>query len=269
MRFLLLALTFTFVLNFNAGKGLAHEFWIEPAAFRMAPMASLTAQLRVGQAFSGVSLSYLPQNFERFDVIQRETVTAVEGRLGDNPALVMDGLGDGLAIITHETTASHLTYTDWDRFLRFAAHKDFGDVAALHDARALPREGFREVYIRYAKSLVAIGDGAGADRQVGLATEIVALANPYMEDLAAGMPVQVFLNGTPRADAQVELFDRAPDGAVENTLHRTDNSGIVTLPVTRGHTYLADAVVLEPVEPSGPDDAVWLTRWASLTFQVP
>ncbi|MBF9050955.1 DUF4198 domain-containing protein [Roseobacter sp. HKCCD9010] len=267
MRHLLLALTLA--LTLGVSKTQAHEFWIEPEGFQIAPDDNITAYLRVGQEFSGVTISYLPRNFTRFDVMQGDILTNVEGRLGDNPALDMGGFNDGLAIIVHETTANRLTYDEWDSFLRFAAHKDFGDVEARHDARGLPREGFRESYIRYAKSLVAIGDGAGQDRQVGLATEIVALANPYTDDVSAGLPVQVLLDGAPRVNAQVELFDRAPDGTVEITLHHTDEAGIAVLPVTAGHEYLADAVVLEPLDAPTPSDPVWLSRWASLTFSVP
>ena len=63
-----------------------------------------------------------------------------------------------------------------------------------------------ETYRRYAKSLVAVGDGKGSDRDVGLDTEIIALANPYTDDVSGGLPVLVTLYGEPRKDAQVETY---------------------------------------------------------------
>lgn len=267
MRAFLLAVTFASILPM--GKATAHEFWIDPVEFFVSAGDEMAANLRVGQEFSGSSYSYLPRNFTRFEVYAGDEARPVEGRLGDVPALAMAGLPEGLAVIAHETTNSRLTYTEWDRFLRFAEHKDFGDVGTLHDERGLSREEFVESYSRHAKSLVAIGDGAGSDRELGLVTEIVALANPYTDDLSDGLPVQVFYQGEVRADVQVELFDRDPEGEVTITLHRTDAEGIALLPVEPGHAYLADHVVLEPVEPTEDSPAVWHSYWASLTFAVP
>ncbi|MGR3640587.1 MAG: DUF4198 domain-containing protein, partial [Alterinioella nitratireducens] len=61
------------------------------------------------------------------------------------------------------------------------------------------------------------------------------MANPYTDDLSDGFPVLVLLEGEPRADVQVELFDRDPDGEVTVTLHRTDAEGRAVLPVEPGH----------------------------------
>ncbi|MEM9320222.1 MAG: DUF4198 domain-containing protein [Pseudomonadota bacterium] len=252
-----------------AGKATAHEFWIDALNYQVAAGEVIAGDLRVGTEFSGAPYSFIPRNFTRFEVWIDGAPRLVERRLGDLPALVMEDLPDGLAIVAHETTDTTLTYTEWERFVAFSEHKDFGDIAALQDGRDLPRQDFVERYSRHAKSLIAVGGGAGSDAELGLATEIVALANPYTDDLAGGFPVQVFYQGEIRADVQVELFDRAPDGSVTITLHRTDDDGVAVLPVTAGHEYLADHVVLQAIEPEEEGDPVWHTYWASLTFAVP
>ncbi len=252
------------------GKGAAHEFWIDPLSFAVDPGDEVQANLRVGEEFSGSAMSYLPRNFVRFDVISGDETRAVEGRLGDIPALAMGDLPDGLAIIVHETTENRLTWSDWERFAGFAEHKDLGDIAAMQAARGLDQEAVREGYTRYAKSLVAVGNGEGQDRRVGLRTEIVALMNPYTDDIPSrGLPVQVWLDDDLRTGVQVELFERAPDGEVTVTFYRTDASGIAYLPMTPGHVYLADAVVLEPADPGDGSDPEWTSLWASLTYQAP
>jgi len=136
-------------------------------------------------------------------------------------------------------------------------------------ARGVPETGCREVYSGYGKSLIAVGGGSGQDRAVGLKTEIVALANPYTDDLSGGFPVRVLFDGAPRADVQVEVFDRGPDGQVGVALYRTDAAGETVLPVQAGHEYLVDAVLLRAVAPLADDDPVWESLWASLTFMVP
>jgi hypothetical protein len=267
MKFWKLALTLAAIAA--GGKGAAHEFWIDPEAAMVAPGAAIEAQLRVGEGYRGSPQAYLPQNFTRFDVVAGGVARPVDGRLGDIPALVLDGLPDGLAVVVHQTAGQDLTWSEWDRFVGFAEHKDLGDVAALHADRGLDRVDVREVYIRYAKALIAVGQGAGADTRTGLRTEFVALANPYTDDLSGGVPVQLWLDDAVRADEQVELFERAPDGTVTVTLHRTDAEGIARLPVRAGHSYMVDAVVLEPVVPVSESDAEWRTLWANMTFEVP
>jgi hypothetical protein len=250
-------------------KGAAHEFWIDPDTYAIAPGEVLSGDLRVGQEFVGSSMSYLPRNFETFVVINGGQTREVEGRLGDIPALSVDDMAEGLAVVVHQTGVSDLTWSTWDRFLNFANHKDLGDVTALHEARGLSQEDVEEDYIRYAKSLVAVGDGAGTDTRYGLRAELVALDNPYTDDLGGTVTMALWYDDALQPDYQVELFAQDAEGTVEITLHRTDAEGVVTLPVEPGLTYMADAVFLEPNEPQADGDAIWITHWANMTFAVP
>lgn len=250
-------------------KATAHEFWIDPQDFTVEVGENLLADLRVGQEFSGAAMSYLPRNFETFVVINGGAVIEVDGRFGDVPALNIAELEDGLAVIVHQTTANQITWSEWERFLNFAIHKDLGDVTAMHEERGLSQEDVTEDYFRYAKSMVAVGEGAGEDSRFGLRTELVALANPYTDDIAAGVPMQLWYDGTVQPDYQVELYAESAAGEVTITLHRTDAEGVVLLPVEPGVTYMADAVFLESVEPAEDGDAIWVTHWANMTFQTP
>lgn len=254
----------------STGMAKAHEFWLTAEDYTIAPEDSLRVGLRIGSEMKGSSLIYLPKDIARFEVLQGDIARPVTGRMGDNPALVMEGLGDGLAIVVHETMDSTLTYTDFEVFRRFVEHKAFPTALADHAARGLPEKNFRETYRRHAKSLIAIGSGAGADRAVGLAIEIVALANPYTDSLAEGLPVRVLLDGAPYPDTQVELFQSAPDGTVTITRHRTDAMGEVSLPMQPGSEYLVDSVVLRALPNDDPvTGPVWHSDWASLTFRTP
>ncbi|TGD60837.1 DUF4198 domain-containing protein [Tabrizicola sp. WMC-M-20] len=258
------------VTAFSTAMAKAHEFWLSPEDYTVARDGVMQVRLRVGSEMKGHVLSYLPQDIDRFEVIQSDGVRPVEGRMGDNPALVMDARQDGLAVVVHETNDAVTTYDDFAEFQRFVAHKDFRTAVTDHTARGLRKTGFRETYRRHAKSLVAVGSGAGADRAVGMVIEIVALANPYTDDLTAGMPLLVLLDGVARPDAQLELFQTSPDGTVTITLHRTDADGLVTVPVLKGMEYLADSVNLRALPNDDVDvGPVWHSDWASLTFHTP
>ncbi|MGY9047582.1 MAG: DUF4198 domain-containing protein, partial [Rhodobacterales bacterium] len=230
----------------------------------------LKADLRVGQSFEGSAYPYVPANFTRFELIQGDAVRSVEGRAGDRPALNMAAPGDGLAVVVHVTRDYSLTYPKWETFVSFTEHKDIVWAQERHLERGLTKDRVRERYTRFAKSLIGVGTSAGADREMGLRTEIVALTNPYTDDLSNGFNVQVLYEGAPRADVQVELFDKAPgESKGVSTLHRTDDQGLVTLPVQTGHEYLVDSVVFNELDPETQDDHAWESLWASLTFRVP
>ena len=249
----------------------SHEFWIEPLAYQTDLDDRITGRLLNGQEFAGTELAFLPLRFERFTLASGMRQGEVENRLGARPALDMDPLTEGLNIVSYQSTMASLGYSEWEKFLKFAAHKDFQDIEARHDARGLPRDGFREGYWRYAKSLMGVGNSIGRDFRTGLDVEFVALDNPYTDDLSDGLRVQLYYLEETLADKQVELFEKAPDGTVEITLHRTDADGIATLPVKAGYSYLVDHVVLrEPsAELASEQDIQWETLWAALTFGVP
>jgi hypothetical protein len=270
MRILAIAFALTAALPVPS-QVLAHEFWIEPLSYQVQLDDMISGELTNGQEFAGSQLAYLPQRFERFTVAAGMRQGDVENRLGARPALDIAPLSEGLHVISYQSTLSTLTYTEWAKFLGFSEHKDFADIEAIHDARGLPREGFVEGYWRFSKTLVGVGNSIGRDFQTGLDIEFVALDNPYTDDLSNGLRVQLYYLDDVRGDAQVELFEKAPDGTVEITLHRTDAEGISTLPVKAGYSYLVDAVVLR--EPSAElaveADIEWETLWAALTFGVP
>jgi uncharacterized GH25 family protein len=160
---------------------------------------------------------------------------------------------------------------DFARFEAFVKHKDAAWVLEAHKARGLSQEGVQEVYSRYAKSLVGIGSAQGADIVAGLETEIVALENPYTGNMSDGIDVRVLYQGDPRANEQVEVYERSARGYLSVFTVRTNRNGVARVPVKAGARYMLDAVVLR--EPSAKmanqRGVVWESLWANLTFGVP
>ena len=243
----------------------AHEFWISPEAYQIEPGEPAIANIRVGESFKGGAQSYFTRTTERFDVVMDGKVIDPAATLGDRPVLNTPLPGEGLAIVVFETTDNRLTYREWQKFVNFVEHKAFEGALERHAERGLPETGFVETYRRFAKSLIAVGDGAGADTPVGLETEIVALANPYTDDVSAGLPVRVLLRGEPRVNAQVETYSQGPDGTIRVAFTRTNEEGIAMVPAVAGYQFMVDAVVLEERE----GDVAWHSMWANLTFAVP
>lgn len=262
------------------GAANAHEFWLQPEQYVVAPGDAAQATIRVGQDFKGNSYSFNPNDFERFELLTAGELTPVAGKLGDRPALNVDDPAEGLLIGVHQSDLERLTYKEFEKFAAFARMEGEDEVIEAHRARDLPASGFEEVYRRFAKTYLKIGDvsldDGGQDKPVGMALELVALANPY-EAGRADVPFQLLRDGEPEADAQVAVWSRVfgatdeagnvPEG--ERVLLRTDSDGRVVIPTVAGREYLASAVLIE--EPGAEElaeraDAVWYSLWASATW---
>ena len=251
---------------------MGHEFWIEPEEFVVQPGQKIVGNLITGEIFKGVPGVLIPDRVRRFDIQSADDIRPVEGRLGDVPALdVTAGDDSGLLRIVHVTGDSVLTWGTREDFFEFVRHKAADWVVEAHDARELPDAGFTEIFSRYARSLVAVGDGAGSDAPSGLLTEIVALANPYTDDLSEGLPVRLSYQGEPRTEAHIEVFERSGDGGISVSTVTTDADGIAVVPVAPGSVYLLDAVVIRTPEimETSRGTPAWESLWASLTFAVP
>ena len=262
---MLRTLSFASVLACISTLSNAHEFWIDPEAHFVSPDDQIIAHLRVGEVYQGSSYSYLPPRFQRFDYAFDGEIRPVEGTVGDRPAVAMDAPGEGLVTLVHVTTNSRITWKEFEKFESFVRHKDAVWTLDEHDARGLPRENVTEVYSRYAKSLISVGTGEGADIEAGLLTELVALENPFTDDTSDGLDVRLLYQGEPRRDEQIEIYEKDASGEVVVSLVRTDDEGVATIPVKPGHRYMLDAVVLR----EGGDQAQWESLWANLTFAVP
>lgn len=249
----------------------AHEFWLSPQDYDVPKGAPIVADIRVGEDFAGPAYVWLSRNVAGSALVQGEVVKPALSRLGDLPALRYGDAEEGLAVLIHASRHTRLVYDSWNDFKKFATSVDESRVIAAHDARGLSRDEVTEGFARFAKSLVAVGEGAGSDRFFGMPLEIVALANPYTDALPDGLPVQVLREGEPFGDKQLEIFSRSSTGDVTSEIVRTDAEGGAVVPLRPGDEYLLSSVLLReaPEKLAASLDVAWESQWASLTFRAP
>lgn len=254
---------------FAAPAAFAHEFWIAPEKYQVEVEENIQADFVNGQEFRGGTLAWFDKRVDRAEAMISDMIFPIEGRLGDIPAITQIAPEDGLMVLITEAAPSTVNYREPEKFADFVNHKDLPvDLEAMEYP-------FKEAYSRHAKALVGIGSGAGQDQPMGMATEFVALENPYTGDTSDGLDVQLFYQGVPRVGAQIEVFQMDPEGQVTITILRSDQNGKATIPVLAGHRYLIDSVVLRAPAPdtldrvAAPKTVKWETLWAALTFAVP
>jgi uncharacterized GH25 family protein len=256
-------------LTFGALNAHAHELWLDSKEFQPPEGENVQIQLRNGINFKGINLSYFNKRVKQFFWVQNGKQYIVKSRSGDIPAMSTLIESKGLVIVVYESTPDSLTYNEWEKFTNFIKHKDFPDAEKSHIARNLPKTGFKEIYHRYSKALIGLGHAKGRDSNFGLETEFVAQTNPYIVSANVDFTAQLFYQQLPRKNAQVEVFERDPEGLVTIFMLRTDENGSVSVPIKPGFDYLLDAVVLREAAPQTNNGAVWESLWAAMTFSVP
>ena len=95
-----------------------HEFWISPLAYNLNISQPILAHFRIGQEFNGSPQSFLRHRTVRHEIHHGGDTLKVNSRNGDRPAIQTNGLGDGLAILVHETSDSILKYNEFEKLFR-------------------------------------------------------------------------------------------------------------------------------------------------------
>lgn len=263
----------TFVLGLAATligtPSWAHDFWLQPSNFRVAPgqSASISMQVGHGQARQRWAVSN-----DRVLMLRR---TGPDGAADLKGALRQTGGADlalpfltpGVHVLSMASShaQSELPAIRFNDYL-----KEEGLTPALRqrDAQRKTRSPGREIYSRRAKSLVLVGTPSAADdakvtRPLGLTLEIVPDRNPYMLKPGEGLPVRVFYEGRPLSGASVKLTNLDSDMKPLATL-KTDAAGRAVFAVPRSGRWLLNVVWTRPItgDPRGDFD----TTFSSLTF---
>ena len=262
-KWMLLAAAFSLSLPLSA-----HEFWLSPHRYAVNTDQQIIADIRVGQNMQGDTYAYFPQEFERFDVRIAGKTRPLSNRFAQTPAVGEDTNVDGLHILIHQSTTSKITYESAEKFASFLRNEGISWVLQEHKKRDLPAADFTEVYQRFAKSLVKVGNGQGNDSATGMVFEWVLQDNPYTNTKHT-IRGQLLFQGKPFANSQASVFHKR-NGKVVQTNYQTDKNGMVDILVKGGGEFLVNAVhMIEPNrEQSGFSGAVWMSLWASITFAV-
>ena len=250
-------------------EGYAHEFWVQPNEFQIAPGTVLSLALQVGDAGMRQRSPIPLHRITRFDAIGpsgdaldvRASLAATAKR-----DVVLDAPGTYvLALATDNRAYSRQSAERFNAYLETE-----GLTPALeHRARThqMHVDGF-ERYSRAAKSIVLVG-APGAQSQphvtkpLGLPLEIVPVVNPYAEPRPTSFPVRVLYNGQVLAGALVKLIDLEQDLAPVDA-RRSDKLGLVAFKMPETGSWLVSVVWTTRLQ--NPSEVDFETVFASLTF---
>lgn len=255
-----------------AGSAAGHDFWIEPARFRVAPGEPVALRFLIGE----------PGKVEHWATEWRKVVSlqdygpdgvtdllaAIRPLDGVAPtperidaALTLAAPGTHLIAFTSAHALSDLAAPEFEAYAR---HEGLALVLADRAARGRTGARGRELYSRRAKALVQVGARATdmVSRPIGQTLELVPEHNPAL--LAPGEPlvVRVWFHGAPLAGAGVVL-ERLGSGAVHGVPVVSDAAGRASFPAPGAGAWKLNTVWSTPI-----DDlrAEYETVFASFSF---
>lgn len=259
-----------------ATAALGHEFWLQPASYRVAVNAPVPIKLLVGAHFQGESWPRPTRRVRRF---VRLGPTGPADSTDLRPALLADSLapaarcaapGTHLVVLTSQPSFIELPADKFTAYLQ-----EEGLDLALRQRRergeTTTRPG-REAYRRCAKTLLLAGTPASDTtyrRALGLPLELVPEQNPYRLRPGAALTVRLLCQGQPVAGALVRVWDASNAAKPSRFGTHTNRQGRVLLRLPGAGPYLLAAVQMQAAPPALAPRADWLSTWASLTFGGP
>ncbi len=246
----------------------AHEYWLMPARFAAAPGERIGIAHRVGAGWPGETLPRDPARVRRFSLVDAQGERPIGGAAGADPAGTAMLRSPGLAVAVYHSTASPLVL-DAAAFEAYLREEGLEPVIAQRAARGASAAPGRELFVRHAKTLLAVG-GPGApagpfDRPVGLDLELVPETDPRLLIDGGSFAVRLLHLGRPLAGVLVKAIPQATGEA--RIERRSDAAGRVVFALPAAGVWLINAVhMIEAPPASGAD---WQSLWSSLTLELP
>ena len=258
----------------------AHDFYIAPSSYRVAPGQSLGISLVITH---GVETTTQPRALDR--IIRfiyggpelDSTPRGIAGAAGDDPAGVITLSDPGVYVVGYRSTNATIELPA-ESFNEYLREKGMDNVLAARTASGDTEAPGTEIYSRCAKTLVRVGDASvaspNATRDLGFTTELIPVTDPTIAPPNQPVSFRLMHEGAPVQDALVHLVrltDPPPpkaegDETPATDAARTDADGIATLTPDRAGVWRVNAVIMRPA----PDDADqdWESWWASVTFEI-
>ncbi len=256
------------------GGAFAHDFWIQPSRFHLAPGEPVSLAVLVGH---GPERERWRMRLKRVTALAdigpdgaRRDLRAVLREGPDAPDAELRLPAPGLHVLTLTTNFAQNSLPA-DRFEAYLRDEGLTPAIAARRRAGTSGEPGRERYDRRAKALVHVGAASArgsqrATRRVGLSLEITPEIDPYRPGRAKALPVRVAFEGRSLPGALVKLTDLANDAEPVET-HITDRSARAVFRLPRSGAWTLSVVWTKPVADDAEVD--FETTFSSLTFGFP
>lgn len=247
---------------------LAHEYWLEPDRFFLAPRENADINLFLGEALKVEEvIAYRSSKTSIFRLLSSDGTFDLARNVREEakPLFSFSAQKAGTYMLAMERNWSYISLEpdNFDDYLRADGMEYI--IAEREKLGESNKEG-KERYSRFIKALIQVGnkrDRTFAQR-AGLRFEIVPLSNPYSLRVGDELSVQVLFEGKPLADKT--LFADNRDGELINKQRlNTNQDGVAKVKIDRKGVWLLRLVFMQRCS-KNCEGADWESFWGALSF---
>jgi uncharacterized GH25 family protein len=254
-------------LAFVAGtlSALAHDTWLAPDKFKVAPGSTVTLDMTSGMEFPKLDAAPKPERVEAakcrlsgetFD-LERPTAAAKSLQFKTNlrqagVATIWVKLAPRALELKPDEVQHYLDEVDAPAPVRKEWHE-------------MKEKRWRESYTKHTKTFVGVAE-ASADRSwaepIGAALEIVPERDPITVRAGEVLPVRVLKNGAPFPNFSINAV---AEGETKGETQRTDSEGRVSFRLSKAGPWMVRGT---DIRKSTAEDVDWESDFATLTLDV-
>ncbi len=266
-----LALTATAILAITAIAA-AHDMFLKPAQFFVAPGSSLPAILLNG-TFDKSSNSINRTRIADLSMVGPAGRTRIDttawGTAGDTSRIVYKTGAAGTYLFAVSTRPSEieLDAKDFNGYLKDDGLPD--ELARRTKAGELGQDA-KERYSKHVKAIVQVGDRRTNDfaMVLGYPAEIVPVDNPYAVQIGGTLGVKMLVDGKQAPGVNVLFGSRSPSGKATAERHtRAGADGVARIPIDGPGVWYVKFISMTRLGKT-TDGVTHESKWATLTFAV-
>ncbi|GIU81914.1 MAG: DUF4198 domain-containing protein [Acidobacteria bacterium] len=245
----------------------AHEYWLQPEKFLLAPREKISVHLYVGD---GLTKDIEERKFQKDKTVSFQLFSGYETL--DLKSLIED---DSLPIYSFsaEKEGGYLfaMHRDWsyielqpDEFEKYLREDGMEYIIAERKRLKEQRKPGLERYSRYIKMLLQVGKKQDETykKKTGLMLEIIPLENPYSKQVGDSLTFQVLFDGKPLSYKAVFASNKET-GKMK---YQTDKNGIFRMQIKRSGFWLVHLVFMRRCEKC--EKADWESFWGAFSFGI-
>lgn len=245
----------------------AHEFWLLPRKFKYEVGEKMVIDFMAGEGFEGKYWDLTRHKVEKLTLFNRigeiNLFPGVKPTSGGNVEYEFHNVGTQLVALESNQAYLESEPAEFETYL-----KEDGLDYIIEDrqARGEQNRKSRELYSRFAKLLVQVGDKTddAYKKRTGLKLEIMPSQNPY--DLKSGdyMDCKVYYRGNPEPHTLVKVWSHVGNRIFLQNIY-TESDGSIRFPISSTGPWMVSTVKM--IRSSSPK-AEWESMWASLVFEI-
>ncbi len=243
----------------------AHDTWLLPGRFEVAPKTSVTLDLTSGMAFPALDVGPKRERIEAARCrLAGHTLDINDISAGPKSRVFKTELPEpGIATLWVKLPAKSIELKP-EQVEEYLAEINPPQSVSTQWATMEPKR-WRELYTKHPKTFVRVGDATGDSswaEPVGMALEIVPEKDPTLLREGDELPVRIFKNGAPFPDFSLNAV---VGGEAKGEMRKTDSAGRVVFRFDRAGKWLLRGT---DVRKSTRTDADWESDFATLTLDV-